>query len=214
METMETMDLRMQSVGHQDVVLRGRVEQGNPSERCLGDSYHVFSALNRHLGNLHGVPWLAVKGVWSGKTGEFKVYLRVQGDPAPFVELRGETLRIGARTVSVEDVELYGLRPYRELFCPYVVISPPAEDRAEGGHWWKSDDAFKASVERHLLKMGVKATVVIGRMVAREIAGHRVGGWPVTLGDLSPEDSIKVQILGIGGRRRLGAGVFSRMRKP
>jgi hypothetical protein len=158
-----------------DVILRGRVETGQESGRSLGDSYHAFAALNRHLGNLHGVPWLAIKGVWSGRTGEFKLYLRVQGDPTPFIDLMGERLRIGKRTVLVEYAELCGLLPHPELFCPYVVISPPSDDRLpssaehRNAGWWKSEEAFKASVERHLQHMGVKASVAIGELEGIEM---------------------------------------------
>lgn len=202
------------SLEPRDVVLRGRIREGAERGRSHADAYHIFAALCRHLGDLHGASWMQVKGIYS--TGEeCTIYLRIQGDCTPIKELRGETLVIGARSVQIRDVETYGLRSYPDLFCPFVVISPPAADRAEPNRKrWRSEDAFGASVGRHLEKMGVKAEVTIGHMVVRVVAGHKVAGWPVTLRGLSDADSFTVQRLGVGGLHRLGAGVFSRLRQP
>ena len=202
------------AIAAHDVLLRGKAERGEVN--ALDATYHLFAALNKHMGNLHEASWLSIKGLRHWPNGDVIMSLRVQGDTTPFTELQGEVLEVGAMAVRVTDTMTYPVEPHSVLCSPYVVIAPCKEDahpesaQYPGHRWWKSDDAFKAAVGRHLDHMGVRAEVTIGRMVVRNVAGHRVGGWPVLLSGLSNEDSVKVQVLGIGGRRRLGAGIFSR----
>jgi hypothetical protein len=74
-----------------------------------------------------------------------------------------------------------------------------------------TDDVFLYVLEHQLEKLGVNAKVIIGDRKSVRITKSRpydIWGYKVTLKNLSPENSIKIQEIGLGGKRRLGCGVF------
>jgi CRISPR-associated protein Cas6 len=71
-------------------------------------------------------------------------------------------------------------------------------------------DEFTEAVRRQLDALEVSSSVLIrpGKERTLEISDKKVIGFELFLFGLNEEESIRVQESGIGGRRRMGCGLF------
>jgi len=177
----------------------------------LDHGYALFGGLCRILGDLHGAPWLAVHPLSGTPRPDGLLALnahrglRLRLDPAQIprvlplagksMELDGHVLRIGVPTIGA-------LQPAPALAARLVVIKGFAEP-----------EPFREAVRRQLEAMAVQARVEVGRRRVVRIGGDTVVGFGVTLHDLSEEGSLRVQYAGVGGRQRMGCGIFDPMRQ-
>jgi CRISPR-associated endonuclease/helicase Cas3 len=72
-------------------------------------------------------------------------------------------------------------------------------------------DDFVKSCQRQLQNLNINSSVFISRRLTVRITKGRpytIVGFTTILKNLTPDDSVKVQELGLGGKRRLGCGVF------
>jgi CRISPR-associated endonuclease/helicase Cas3 len=69
-------------------------------------------------------------------------------------------------------------------------------------------EPFREAAARQLAALGVKARLEVGRRRVLNVSGDTVVGFGVTLHDLDEEASLRVQYAGLGGRQRMGCGVF------
>jgi CRISPR-associated protein Cas6 len=78
---------------------------------------------------------------------------------------------------------------------------------------------FLAAATRQLAQFGITATVELprdGRTRSRRIItihGRKVVGFSLAAHGLSEADSLKLQAVGIGGRRAMGCGIFNPIMK-
>lgn len=73
----------------------------------------------------------------------------------------------------------------------------------------KTEDSFPVAVEKQLDWLGIAGKVDVSPYPKRiTIRGKTTNSYGVRVSDLSPEDSMKLQIFGIGGHRHQGCGVF------
>jgi len=72
------------------------------------------------------------------------------------------------------------------------------------------DQTLKASVRTKLGHLGVSCAVDVLARRTIPVAGNEIVGYSVRLRNVSDTDSYTVQTWGIGGRRRMGCGVFVR----
>lgn len=169
--------------------------------------YALFGAIASVLGDLHGVKWLAVHPLSGTPTVDGKLALQrrsgglqVRVEPAYIprvLALAGKTLDIDGHRVQVGVSRIYALRPEPSLSARMVVIKG-----------FQEPEAFVGAVQRQLDILGVKAEIELGRRRVITIAGDKVVGFGVALHGLSDEDSLTVQRAGIGGRQRMGCGIF------
>lgn len=169
--------------------------------------YALFGAIARILGDLHGASWLAIHPLPGTPTVDGKLalqrrsgglQLRVEPAYIPRVlTLAGKTLDIDGHRVSVGVSRIYALRPASSLSARIVVIKG-----------FQEPEPFVEAVQRQLETLGVKSDVELGRRRVVTIAGDKVVGFGVTLHGLSDEHSLTVQRAGIGGRQRMGCGIF------
>ena len=79
---------------------------------------------------------------------------------------------------------------------------------------------FLETAEKELEKKEIKATLELpnaDRSRHRRIItikGKKIVGFSLIARELSDEDSIKLQSLGLGGRRAMGCGIFNPILKP
>lgn len=169
--------------------------------------YALFGAIARVLGDLHGASWLAVHplpgvprpdGLLALQPRRGGLQLRVEPAQIPRVlALAGKTLDIDGHRVHVGVSRIYPLRPASSLTARMVVIKG-----------FQEPEPFAEAVKRQLGTLGVTAEVEVGRRRVVTIAGDKVVGFGLTLRGLSDEASLVVQRAGIGGRQRMGCGVF------
>jgi CRISPR-associated endonuclease/helicase Cas3 len=173
--------------------------------------YALFGALCRALGNLHGSDWLAVHplrgrpapdGTLVLPGRQTGLLLRLLPVEIPRVlPLTGQVLDICGHRLQVGRATVQGLAPASSLTARLVVIKGFLEPAP-----------FLDAVQRQLAGMEVEAEVEIGRRRVLNINGDRVVGFEVTLRGLSMEGSLRVQYAGLGGRQRMGCGVFTPVR--
>lgn len=173
----------------------------------LDHGYALFSALCRVRTDLHGCEWLAIHPITGspGAVGRLlltdasALVLRVPRNRIEHLtSLAQGTLRVNGQEIYVADWLLNELTPSGVLFSRLVIIKGYTEP-----------ECFAAAIARQLMAMGVDAQIEVGRRRAITINGDRVVGFGVKLSGLSAHDSLLVQSAGIGGRQRMGCGIFT-----
>ena len=169
--------------------------------------YALFGALCRVLGDLHQAKWLAVHplfgqpqsdGLLGLNDGRGALRVRVVRAGIPrILPLAGKRLDIDGHPVVVGVSRLHTLQPAPVVVARIVVIKGFMEETP-----------FAGAIARQLEALGVNATVEVGRRRVVTIAGDRAVGFGTRLSGLSDEDSLRVQTAGLGGRQRMGCGVF------
>lgn len=186
--------------------------------------YETFAAICREIPEVHGCHWIGIHTIQGRliKPGFIRIEdssslrLRLPVDKLSVVyKLAGKILEIGGCRTRCTIPTVHVLEPYPQLRSRIVLIkiagkSPPNLCEAS---------PFLSAVKRKLKSMEVEADVILepsngnkyGDPYARrvlKIKGATVPGYGVILSNLSEEDSLKVQAVGIGGRRHMGCGLF------
>jgi CRISPR-associated protein Cas6 len=118
--------------------------------------------------------------------------------------LAGQALAIGKHKFRLGVPQTCLLQPFRNLYARIVVIKGYQE--AEG---------FLQAAQRQLDQLGLQGKLQlatradgINRRKTIKVNRYTVSGFGLEVFDLSDEDSIKLQILGLGGKRKMGCGIF------
>jgi CRISPR-associated endonuclease/helicase Cas3 len=181
----------------------------------IDHGYVLFCALEQVLGSLHGATWLGVhplRGIARDAKelalSGHRSALTLRVEPAHIekaLELAGKSLRLGRDEILIGTSSIWQLRPAPVLWARQVLIKSAelaaAKDEDEA-------DVFRVAVKRQLASLAVKARVELGRRRVMKIAEYKVFGYETILHDVSDDDSLRLQYAGIGGKRRMGAGVF------
>ncbi len=107
------------------------------------------------------------------------------------------------------------LEPSPSVFAWRVAIRLTAPEKQVGGGLdpvlFRA--AFDREFHRQLAALGVAGRVTILGRKPLCIKGQSIVSFSVQVDDLSEEDSLKLQAGGIGGKRKMGCGVFCPTRK-
>ena len=179
--------------------------------------YSLYSALKRKI------PWFedckntsisSIAGIKNGKgqieIQEFsRLYIRTPLSKASSLySLAGQTLSIGQGEISLKIPTIAPLIPKSTLKARIVLIhlSPREAD--------PPPDKFLAAATRQLKEREIEGKISIllkkGALDRKAliVKGHKNPGYGVQVTGLSEEDSLKLKTLGLGGRRKMGAGFF------
>ena len=175
--------------------------------------YGLYSALAHQEPALHQQEWLSLQTITGipdqqGKihlTDKSRLRIRLPGDKVPLVyTLAGKQLTIGNHHIRLHIPQIFDLKPARKLRSRIVTIKK-----------FQEPETFLDAVKRQLNELGIQATVAIPINAKGEpdrksikITRYAVVGFGLEVTDLRDEDSIKLQIFGLGGKRRMGCGVF------
>ncbi len=187
-------------------------------------AYSLYSAMSRLAPDLHANPSVAVAPIPGRLIGDrrlaldrtSRLILRLPAQLIPAaLPLAGAILRIGEDNLTVGVPEVRPLQPRIRLASRIVVIKSFTEP-----------EPFLEAASRQVRDLGIDARLRIPDTVAsRSLEGRReqppapvrrtvrirdktIVGFPLIAENLAPEDSIRLQEHGIGGRRRFGCGVF------
>ncbi len=112
--------------------------------------------------------------------------------------LSGADLAVGDHPMRVGDAQVKPFEPLPTLFARYVV-APEAADEGTFVEW----------VAQELTNMGIRVRKILcGKSHYIQTPGERLFTRSVMVADLSREESLKLQQLGIGPDRKLGCGLF------
>jgi CRISPR-associated protein Cas6 len=168
--------------------------------------YALFSALSRQVPSLHEDPRWGVHTV-RGRPGGRGMILLPRGArlgvrvpfevSAPLVALSGVSLDVGGHVVTLQPPTIAPLEPSADLSARLVTIRGYTEP-----------ETFRGAVSQQLAALGVEAEVQLGRRLVTRISERQIVGWAVRVVGLSPAASLRVQEVGLGGRRHMGCGLF------
>jgi len=130
------------------------------------------------------------------------------------IRLSGKRLKIDGSTIQIGVPRVMGLEPAATIYSPLVYIK--LADAEENG---VTAEKFADSVSKQLEALGVNGETSIPissngsnvgepRRRTLHVKGYTLVGYAVRVTGLSPEESLRLQAEGIGGKRRMECGLF------
>jgi CRISPR-associated protein Cas6 len=184
----------------------------------LDHGYALFSALSRIVPVLHGDRTVGVHPIRGrqtdpgvlGLTENSRLRLRLPSEQvAAYLAIAGKELELDGHRFNVGIPQVESLVPAPALASRLVTFRH-AIDPAR----------FESDVRRELdgLQIAGRPSLVAssrpgfeGQPIRRvvRIKGKRVIGYALRVTELTPNESVRLQEAGLGGRRRMGCGVFT-----
>ncbi len=185
--------------------------------------YSLYSSISEQLPDSHNLPdnekWLGIemisgvpfdKGLILLPTRGAKLHLRIPADKfGEVLPLAGKRLDIGGHTIRLGIPTARPLTPAPVLYSRIVTFRNSMEL-----------PKFLETAKRHLAEMGITADIEIPNEAQSRhrriltIKDKKIVGFSLIAKNLNDEDSLKLQSLGLGGRRSMGCGIFNLVRKP
>lgn len=186
--------------------------------------YSLFSAISRHLPDLHGdesvgihpISGQLVGGRQLALTPGSRLVLRLPVTSIPSaIKLAGRRLEVDGNPLLVGVPTVRPLRPVPALQSRLVVI-----------RGFMETGSFLEAVNRQLEAQAISGTArLVTHRRTSSIEAHttrtdayvrrtlrirdkEIVGFALHVEDLSPPDSIRLQSRGLGGRRRFGCGIL------
>lgn len=198
------------------------------TEIPIDHGYLLYSSLSHSLPTLHNADWLAVHSIngfpVSGRTLCLTKNSRLQFSLPPerlpeIIPLAGRRLAMadGKREMAIRlgVPEVYALKPAPVLHSRCVVIKV---SEAEKNNCSPDREMFLSALQNQMRSRGINGEIWIddrrdaqGRDLSRRIIHIKeqsIVGYAVSVSGLNAEDSLKLQEVGLGGRRRMGCGIF------
>lgn len=168
--------------------------------------YALYSALNRLVPEIHDAKEIGVqpiRGIYSGdgtlRLAVFsRLVLRLPDDQIrPYLKLAGKKLEVEGHTLRIGVPEVRALRPTANLRARLVTIKGFMEEAP-----------FLEAAKRQLQNLGVAGEVLLGERRTFRVKEKQVVGFEVAVTGLTAEEALTLQEHGLGGRRRMGCGIF------
>lgn len=187
-------------------------------------SYSLYSAISQLKPELHDLPddekWLGIeqisgvpfdRGVIALPARGANLRLRIPADQfGRVMDLSGKQLVLDGNKIRLGMGYAYPIQPAPALYARIVTFKNSL-----------TIEKFLETANRDLTeKLAIKAKLEMPKETRSRqrriitIKGKKVVGFSLIARDLSDEDSVKLQSLGLGGRRALGCGLFNPIRKP
>jgi CRISPR-associated protein Cas6 len=168
--------------------------------------YALYAALSRIVPAIHeakdiGVP--PIRGVYNGDgslhlTEYSCLIIRLPDERIrQYLPLAGKRLEIGSHAISAGVPEVRTLPLATRLRARLVTIKG-----------FQDEEDFRQATQRQLDDLKVGGEFLIGERRTLRIKDKQVVGFELAFDGLTAEQSLILQEVGIGGRRRMGCGVF------
>jgi CRISPR-associated protein Cas6 len=179
--------------------------------------YKLFSTIANFEPELHKLETLGIHTIAGipkdgviNLTQNSRLRIRIPVNQVRLVyPLAGKSLRIGKHTIRLGIPDICLLQPAEKLRSRIVIIKGYAEP-----------EGFLAIAKHQLEKLGIQGTATMqqkadGRAKHRTIKVHNstLVGFSLNVTNLSDEDSLLLQMYGIGGKRKMGCGLFVPMQE-
>lgn len=175
--------------------------------------YGLYSALTHCIEELHELSGWSLRTISGVPDRQGKINLkdysrlriRLPSEQVPLVyPLAGKQFTIGVHNIVLGIPQIFTLSSASQLRSRLVVIKG-----------YQEPESFIAAAQRQLEKLGIKGNLSISTNSDREIARKTIKikkftvvGFGLEIKNLDNEDSLLLQKVGIGGKRRMGCGVF------
>lgn len=179
-------------------------------------AYQLYGALSRAIPAVHGADWIGIHGIGGKRldTGDLAIdargvlRVRVPSDRITMLlALTGTTIEIAGHAVEIGAPTVHALAPVATLDARLVVI------RLTGGVPKPFDrnvfeNRFIAESQRQLVEHEIRGDLDLSGRGSLRVGGQRVIGYAIRIHGLSADHSLKLQSVGIGGKRTMGCGLF------
>jgi CRISPR-associated protein Cas6 len=144
--------------------------------------------------------------IYLSKSSQLKIRLPYEADKiAQILPLAGQILRVGSHSIQLSIPQIFPLRPFDKLRSRIVTIKK-----------FQDPEPFLDAAKRQMEALGIQGNAFVPldeagqpSRKAIKIKTFSVVGFSLVVTDLSNEDSIKLQTNGLGGKHRMGCGVFT-----
>ncbi len=170
--------------------------------------YFLFAAVSKRLPPFHAAANWGVHPVHGTPLGNGTLAITASSRlvmrlPAESIQhaipLAGKRLEVCGRTLRVGVPEVQILRAAQHLFSRLVTIKGFADE----------PDEFAEACLRQLEAMGIlDARIAVRKRRVMTVKGYTIVGYSVRLSGLTASGSVLVQERGLGGKRKMGAGIF------
>lgn len=185
--------------------------QGGPLP--LDHGYPLYSALCRILPSLHDLPDVGIHPVRGradpagllhlDKTSRLRIRAPVEILPA-LLPLMNREVIVAGQALSIGRSENWQLTPSATLKSRLVTIKGYHDDAEQLLKAAQQQLAAQVFNDEELGQL----EVFVGKRRVMQIAQHTIVGYALMVTGLSPDASLALQRSGLGGRRKMGAGLF------
>lgn len=184
------------------------------------NAYGSYSAISHAMPLLHdrndiSIQSIAGKPYEPGKIqvssrSQIKIRMPYESEIISAVlPLAGQTLTIGVHEIQLGIPMMSPLQPFSVLRSRITTIKK-----------FQEAPEFLLAAQRQLDALEIKGTAniplngqgVIDRKVIK-IKSYTIVGFGLEVSDLSDEDSLRLQIVGLGGKHKMGCGIFNPLPK-
>jgi CRISPR-associated protein Cas6 len=168
--------------------------------------YALYAAISRHVPEIHDAREIGVQPIRGTYGGDGLLYiapfsrltLRLPDDRIRhYLKLAGQTLDVKGHPLRISMPEARKLLPIVSLRSRLVTIKG-----------FLDKGPFLEAAARQLQSIGVRGEVLLGERRTFRVKDKHVVGFEVAITGLTAEESLTLQEEGLGGRRRMGCGVF------
>lgn len=182
--------------------------QGSSIPRDHG--YTLLSAISWVLPDVHSNPKLGIlpisglpaqKGM-TAITERSRLVIRLPSEVISVIlPLAGKKLDLDGHKIMLGIPQVFMLKPKSALHSRIVTIKGFMEP-----------EPFKEAITRQLETLNIKGRFELGPRRVLHIKDKTVVGFALAVHELAVDESLTLQEQGIGGRRRMGCGIFLPMR--
>jgi CRISPR-associated protein Cas6 len=190
--------------------------------------YALYSALSVKVTALHGAKWLGVHPLGGtrvdaatlqlGKQSQLR--LRLPADRiAEVLPLAGARLEVSGATLRVGAPTVHSLPPVASLDARMVAIKLTRAPHRRNEELGRDTldvagfaERYASEIKRQLAAIEIGQPFELRGRRCVTVGGRRIVGYSVRVIGLGADESIRLQERGIGGKRRMGCGLFRRTR--
>lgn len=173
--------------------------------------YSLYGAISRLLeedkpGWLHCSEYIAIHPIRGRYMGSNELLIepasrlgfRVPVSKIPdFLPLAGQAMNLDGHRLRIGVCTTHALTPVTAVYA-HIVTTRNGQDEAR----------FNEEIARQLHDLNIKGESTRGKRRVLNIRGKTVIGHSLLVSELTAQESIRLQEEGVGGRRKMGCGVF------
>lgn len=168
--------------------------------------YSLYAAISHIVLEIHDARAIGVqpiRGVYAGNgmlqlTPFSHLILRLPDDQIrSYLKLGGKRLDVDGHMLHVGTPTVRALLPVASLRARLVTIKG-----------YLQEETFLQGVTRQLQSLRIAGETLLGERRTLRVKDKQVVGFEVAVTGLTAEESLSIQEIGLGGRRRMGCGMF------
>jgi CRISPR-associated protein Cas6 len=124
--------------------------------------------------------------------------LRIPAEKIPeYLGLSGKTVAVEGHNLTIGAPTILQLKPRTALYS-HLVTTKNGND----------EERFRSELHNQMEILGVQGRVTMGKRKTFKVHGKQIVGYSLLITELTAEESLLVQEKGLGGRRKMGCGIF------